>query len=165
MYLCWIPSFKYRNCLKPLDVPNDVLLTVHTSLCHFLAHHPTGQLAMMYPIHLSRYGLSALYTFKQAIMHARYSIIAMFSLQLYELFAVYVFLLFYFSLRTTHSNIAVNYRMHEEMRLVGVQVVISPTFASLIIIRRLLRYIELPGQISKFSISSVDITLSLCGSW
>jgi len=53
----------------------------------------------MYSIHLARYGLSDLYTFKQAIMGARYSIIAMFSLQIYELFAVYVFLLFYFSSR------------------------------------------------------------------
>ena len=67
--------------------------------CQSLAHHPTGQLAIMYSIHIARYGLSDLYTFKQSTMDARYSIIAVFSLQIYELFAVYAFLLFYFSLR------------------------------------------------------------------
>lgn len=46
-------------------------------------------------IDIAKYGLSDLYSVKQNIMDARYSIIAMFFLQIYELFAVYVSLLFF----------------------------------------------------------------------
>lgn len=39
-------------------------------------------------IDIAEYGLGDLYSAKQAIMDTRYSIIAMFFLQIYELFAV-----------------------------------------------------------------------------
>jgi hypothetical protein len=45
-------------------------------------------------IDIAKYGLSDFYSAKQDIMNVRYSIIAMFFLQIYELFAVYVFLPF-----------------------------------------------------------------------